>query len=451
MTIKNTLTKRLDNLLSSEIDFNEIKSISQEVHPAILSTKLTEFDAQKAFSVLEVLELEQKAEVFSHFKKPFGGEVAALYNDAELADIIELMPHDDRVDLIRLLPEERHESLLRNIEQPERDDIMKLSRYEEGTAGAVMTSDFLRVQETMSVEEAIARVRKVAKYRETIYNAYVVDEKNTLIGTISLRDLMLFNGKDKIHDVMSTEVITATVDENREHVANRLSEYDLIAIPVIDQQDKLVGIITFDDVMDVRQEEATVDFHKMGSVGLMDVSLKDASVWFLFLKRAPWLLVLVFMNIFSGAGIAYFEDTIEAVVALVFFLPLLIDSGGNAGSQASTLMVRALATGEVLIKDWFKLFGKEIFVAITIGVAMGVAVSTIGYFRAGPEVAIVVAMTMVCCVIVGSLLGMSLPFLLQKMNFDPATASAPLITSLADIAGVLMYFSIATWYLGIGA
>jgi len=311
----------------------------------------------------------------------------------------------------------------------------------------VMTSDYMVLTENMTVEEALAKIRKVAKDRETIYNAYVVHETKRLLGIVSLKDLILFAPSARISEVMFTDVIFARVDEDQEVVANRLSEYDLIALPVVDEHNRMVGIITFDDVMDVRKEEATEDFHKMGSVGLMGVSLKDASIPFLILKRVPWLLVLVFMNIFSGAGIAYFEDTIEAVVALVFFLPLLIDSGGNAGSQASTLMVRALATGEVKIRDWFKLFGKEIFVAIAIGVIMGVAVSLIGFFRAGPEVAVVVSLTMICCVLVGSLLGMSLPFLLQKFNFDPATASAPLITSLADIAGVLMYFSIATWLL----
>ncbi len=448
--MKNTLTKKLDNLLTGDNHISEIQSISKDIHPAVIASKLSEFDREKIFSVLNILGLEQQAQVFSHFKKHVARDMAALYSDAELADIIELMPHDDRVDLIRVLPMERRESLLRNIEQPDRDDILKLSRFDERTAGAEMTSDYVRVKSNLTVEEALQKVRRVAKDRETIYNVYVVDEQIRLIGIVSLRDLVLFKADQKIEDVMTTEVITARVDEDKEIVANRLSEYDLIAMPVIDSNDRLMGIITFDDVMDVRQEEATTDFHKMGSVGLMNVSLKDASVWFLFLKRAPWLLVLVFMNIFSGAGIAYFEDTIEAVVALVFFLPLLIDSGGNAGSQASTLMVRALAIGEVKIKDWFRLFGKEIFVAITIGVAMGIAVSAIGFFRAGSEVAFVVSLTMICCVLVGSLLGMSLPFLLQKMNFDPATASAPLITSLADIAGVLMYFSIATWYLGIG-
>jgi len=451
MTTKNTVLKKLDAILDLDHDQKAFMKICEEVHPALVASRLSEFDAPKIYKFLEYLEPDRKAAVFSHFRKEISRKVAALYADAELADIVEEMPHDDRVDLIRILPETRRDSLLRNIEKEDRDDILNLIRYDEHQAGAVMTSDFMRLSETMTVEEALNKIRSVAKDRETIYNAYVVDENGKLTGIVSLRDLILFNAKSLISEVMFTEVISAKVDENREIVANRLSEYDLIAIPVVDSRERLVGIITFDDVMDVRQEEATVDFHKMGSVGLMGISLRDAPVSTLFLKRVPWLLVLVFMNIFSGAGIAFFEETIEAVVALVFFLPLLIDSGGNAGSQASTLMVRALATGDVRIKDWFRLFGKEIFVAISIGIAMGIAVSLIGFYRGGMDIAVVVSVTMICCVLVGSLLGMSLPFLLQKMNFDPATASAPLITSLADIAGVLMYFSIATWYLGIGA
>lgn len=454
--MKNIYTQKLDEILGNGISETEIRAIFEEVHPAIFASRVVELPMDKAEKVLDALSLTQKASIFSHFKRNKGADFAALYSDDELADIIEYMPHDDRVDLIRAIPETRRESLLRNIEQPERDDILRLSSHPEGKVGSIMTSDFVTLNKNNTIEMALAHLKKVAPNRETIYYAYIVDENRRLEGMVSLRDMLLYNPNTLIEDVMVTDVITANVDEDREIVANRLSEYDLIAMPVIDSSDRLVGIITFDDVMDVRQEEATADFHKLGAIGhkggasLANMSLKDAPILTLVLRRSPWLLVLVFMNIFSGAGIAYFEDTIEAVVALVFFLPLLIDSGGNAGSQAATLMVRALATGDVKIKDWLRLFSKEIVVALLIGIAMAIAVSFIGFFRAGPEVAVVVSLTMTCCVLVGSVIGMSLPFLLQKFNFDPATASAPLITSIADIAGVLMYFSIATWYLGIG-
>jgi magnesium transporter len=202
-------------------------------------------------------------------------------------------------------------------------------------------------------------------------------------------------------------------------------------------------------MFDVAEQEATEDFHRVGSVGPIRTSLRDATIPFLFSKRIGWLLTLVFMNIFSGAGIAAFETTIEAVVALVFFLPLLIDSGGNAGSQSATLMVRALATGDVQMADWFRLLGKELRVALLLGVSMAAGVAAIAWFRA-PEVVVIVPATMILIVLVGSLIGMSLPFLLTRLRLDPATASAPLITSLADISGVLIYFSLASWYFSRG-
>jgi magnesium transporter len=223
-----------------------------------------------------------------------------------------------------------------------------------------------------------------------------------------------------------------------------VQHYDLDAIPVVDSEGVLLGTVTLDDVMDVAVEEVTEDFHKMGSLGAFHLSLREARPSLLYRKRAGWLVLLVVVNVFSGAAIAYFEETIQAVIALVFFLPLIIDSGGNAGAQASTLMVRALATGDVRLRDWARLFGKELAVALALGITMGFAVWGLGVWRGGSEVGIVVALSMVLVVVMGSLLGMLLPFVLSYLKLDPATASAPLITSLADIGGILIYFAVAT-------
>jgi magnesium transporter len=239
--------------------------------------------------------------------------------------------------------------------------------------------------------------------------------------------------------------LPATAD--REQAVNLIQRHDLDAVPVVDSDGVLVGIVTVDDVLDVAVEEATEDFHKVGSVGPILTSLREASISFLFRRRIVWLLALVFVNLFSGAGIEYFEETIAASLALVIFLPLLIDSAGNAGSQAATLIVRAMATGDVSLRDWFEMAGKELAVATALGLTMALAVSVLGFYRGGVDIGIVVAVTMVTVVIVGSLIGMSLPFLLTRLNLDPATASAPLVTSIADIAGVLIYFSFATWHL----
>ena len=220
-----------------------------------------------------------------------------------------------------------------------------------------------------------------------------------------------------------------------------------MAIPVTDNEKRLVGIITVDDIVDVIEEENTEDFHKMATVGKINMNVLEAGPLFLLKKRLPWLLVLIFMNIFSGVGLAYFEKTIQAVIALVFFLPLLIGSAGNSGAQSATLMIRAMAVGDVRMNDWFKLLQKEVIVASLLGLIMGFAVSIIGIFKGGTDVAVVVALAMVAVVLVGSTIGMSLPFMFSKLKIDPATASGPLVTSIADIAGIVIYFSIASWYL----
>jgi len=241
------------------------------------------------------------------------------------------------------------------------------------------------------------------------------------------------------------------VDTEQEDVARLISRYDLLAIPVLDGEDRMVGIITYDDAMDVAEEEATEDIHKSATVGKLTDGLRKSSLFTLYRKRAGWLVLLVFVNLFSGAGIAYFEDIVATYLVLIFFLPLLIGSAGNAGSQAATLMVRGMATGEVQLKDWAVMLGREIAVASALGLTMAGAVAMVAYYRGGPDIALVVALSMVSVVVVGSLVGMLLPFILGKLNFDPATASAPLVASIADVTGVLVYFSIATYILGFTA
>jgi magnesium transporter len=267
------------------------------------------------------------------------------------------------------------------------------------------------------------------------------------VGSVRLEELILAKGGERIADLMERNTHELRVDDDQEEAARRLARYDVLALPVVDADGRLVGILTHDDALDVLQDEATEDFHRVGSVGHIAGGLRAASFRTLYRKRAPWLILLVFANIFSGAGIAYFEDTIAAYVALVFFLPLLVDSAGNAGSQSATLMVRALATGDVVLRDWGGMLGRELGVALLLGITMAVAVSFIGVFRGGPEIAVVVALTMVIVVSVGSVIGMSLPFVLSRLNLDPAAASAPLVTSIADAAGVVIYFGIATAFL----
>jgi magnesium transporter len=433
---------------------HEIQNICHAMHPADLAAQFAELPLEQSVDIISMLSPDCCSQVLVHMDYDDQRDIALRLSDQKLALVIARMSSDDRVDLIQSLPEDRGETLLHLLAKTEREDIRKLCSYREGTAGAIMTSEYATLTPDLTARQAINKLRLEAPDKETIYYAYVIDSQRRVLGLISLRQLILAKPDTLMESLMRREPVMVNVNEDQEEVARKMAKYDLLAIPVTNGNDSLVGIVTFDDAHDVTEDEATEDFHRMGSISneigadsLMNISLKDASIWLMIQKRLPWLLALVFMNIFSGAGIAFFEDTIQAAVALVFFLPLLIGSGGNAGAQSGTLMVRALALGDVRIKDWFHLLGKEILIALGIGIVMGLAVSMIGIFRAGASVTVVVALTMVLNVIFGSLLGMSLPFLLTRFRMDPATASAPLITSLCDIGGVLIYFSIATWYL----
>lgn len=323
----------------------------------------------------------------------------------------------------------------------------------EETAESLMTKEFITIKKSSTVEEGITYLRQNVKDKTNIHYLYVVDEFNTLVGALSIRELLSADGNQQITDIMITQLVSLKRDQDQEHVAKIFRDTDLVSIPVVNQQHQLLGVVHVEDILDVMQQEATEDIHRMASVTTtppaLEGGLMDATVGLLYRKRIVWLVVLVFMNVFSGAGIAYYEDVIEANIALVFFLPLLVDSGGNAGAQSATLVIRAMAIGDVKIKDWFKMFTKEFSVSIAMGLTMALAVSMVGIFRGGLAIAGVVALTMALIVVVGSIIGMSLPFIFKKLNMDPATASGPLITSICDIVGVFIYFGVASAFLSL--
>ncbi|MDQ7733860.1 magnesium transporter [Halomonas sp. SpR1] len=397
-----------------------------------------------ALSLLDILSAERAANVLGYLPGESQLEVVGKLDDSQVLKLLEEMGSDERADLFNLLSEDRREALLRRMAHREREDLKRLASYEEGTAGAIMTSDYVSIASGMTVSQAMMRVRQTAPDAETVYQLYILDSDGQLIGTMSLRQLMVARPGAIVDDIMIKDVISTRVDDAQEDVARIVAKYDLLALPVIDGDDRMVGIVTHDDAMDVAESEATEDFHKGMSIGQLEDGVSRVPLWSLYRKRVTWLVLLVFANLFSGAGIAYFEETIAAQVALVFFLPLLIGSGGNAGAQAATLMVRGMATGDVGVKDWGKLLGRELLVAGSLGITMAIAVTPIGIMRGGEALAMVVAFSMVVIVLFGSLLGMCLPFVLERFKVDPATASAPLVTTLIDASGVVIYFSIAT-------
>lgn len=432
-----------DAIQSNNFDnaFAAIKSL----RPVDLADVLEELEPSLGWRLLE--RLPSRAEVFTYFEPEQQVRLAREFPRATLAALVSEMPADERTDLFKRFDQNQRDMLLPALAHAEREDIRKLSSFVEGTAGALMTSDYAMLKKDMTVAQAMAYLRDEAPDAETIYQAYVVDEQRNLLGVVSLRDLILADLNKSLQDLMTSDVVRALVTDDQEDIAKKIARYDLLALPITDEEGVLVGIVTYDDAMDVVSEEVTEDIHKSAGVSTIIGNLKDASIGLLYRKRVFWLVLLVFGNLFSGAGIAHYEDIIAANIVLVFFLPLLVDSGGNAGSQSATLMVRALATGEVVMRDWLYLIGREALVALALGCTMAAAVSVLGYVRGDEVIALVLALSMVSIVMIGCMIGMSLPFVLSKFNFDPASASAPLITSVCDAVGVVIYLFIAAHFL----
>ncbi|WOE31479.1 MULTISPECIES: magnesium transporter [unclassified Acinetobacter] len=433
-------------LLNDALEKNHISLALESVktfHAEDLSDLLTQLPLQNSQTLL--IHLTNRVDVFSCFSPEYQATLAKVMPRNVLAEIIGEMSSDKRVDVYKRLDTSQQNALLPALAQAEREDIRQLASYVEGTAGAIMSSEYATLKPNMSVEDAIKMLRTEAPDTETIYCSYVLDETRKLLGVISLKELILAQEHQVISELMTTNIVSAAVNADQDEVAKIIARYDLLALPIVDDHGVMVGIVTYDDAMDVASEEATEDFLKVGAVnGSSKFSLKSAPLFQLYTKRVYWLVILVFGSLLSGIGIAHYEDIIAEHIVLVFFLPLLVGSGGNAGSQSSTLMVRALATGDVQFKDWFYLLGRECLVALGLGLTMAVAVSLLGFYRGDEFVALVLALSMTGIVLLGCLIGMSLPFLLNKMGLDPASASAPLVTSICDAMGVLVYLFIAS-------
>lgn len=440
--------KPLIHRLIEDRNWRALRTLVAEWPPAEVSDLLLELDKPDRVLLFRALPRRIAADTFSHLESSDQNALMEELTDEETRQLLANLPPDDRTHLLEELPGEVTRQALNLLSPEDLKEARLLLGYPEESVGRLMTPDYVAVRPHWTVARAIEHIRQMGKSSETINRVYVTHEDWRLIDDIELRKFILAEPERMVEELMDNTFVSISAFADREEAIGLIRKYDQVALPVLDSEGILVGIVTVDDVLDVAEEEATEDFHKGASVGPIQQSILEASTRLLYQRRIGWLLALVFMNIFSGAGIAFFEETIAATVALVFFLPLLIDSAGNAGSQAATLVVRALATGDVEDKDYRALAVKELSVALLMGLTMALAVSFISYFRGGPDVAVVVAMTMILVVIMGSVIGMSLPFVLKRIGADPATASAPLVTSIADISGVMIYFSIANWYLG---
>jgi magnesium transporter len=445
---------------------NKNLSNSKEFSQTFSQTEEQFFDLFENWSALSTGERREKfkqlprteaEELFLSLKTHDQVELLEEASPLEKRSWVRLLAPDDVADLIQEMGTEHRDEILGLLDPQTKREVIALLAYAEDNAGGLMSSRFIRLRPDMSVDEAISYIRIQAKtHVETIYYAYVLATDQSLLGVVSFRELFASSPDKKIKEIMTTDIVKVLVDTDQEQIAKVFSSQDLMAMPVVDAHNHMVGIVTFDDVAHVLQEEATEDMHKLGAVEALDAPYLKISMLEMIKKRAGWLMVLFLGEMFTATAMGYFQSEIERAVVLALFIPLIISSGGNSGSQASTLIIRAMALGEVRLRDWWRVLGRELLT----GLALGTCLSLVGLTRIllwpareqlyGPHyilVAFTVAVSIVGVVLWGTLSGSMLPFILRRMGFDPASASAPAVATLVDVTGLVIYFTVASMFL----
>jgi len=419
--------------------------------PAEVADLIASIDEPTRVLLLRFLPRYYEAEVFAELTPGMQNDLLKELTNREVRGLLSELDPDDRTALIDEMPAEVTRRLLGLLSPVDLAETRQLLGYPEGSVGRVMTPCFVDIKADMTAAEALEHIREHGTKSETVNVLYVVDDAGKLLDEVSLRHLVLAPPEKKVEFIMDCNFVSLSGYSDQEEAVAVIRKYNYLALPIVDSAGVLIGIVTIDDLMDVAEAEVTEDFQKLGAVSVQVggegpiESVKEAAVSILFRSRIGWLVLLVLVNILSGFEMSFFTKTIEATVALVFFLPLLVGSGGNAGSQSATLLVRALATGNVKTGDALRMIVKELSVSALLGITMSLAVGGLAFYRGGVKVGIVVMITMVLIVTASSLLGLLLPFILKRFGKDPATASAPLVASIADISGILIYFSIASW------
>jgi magnesium transporter len=440
------LTAEVQPLLDRR-EWTALRQRLADVPPPELADLLFAFPKTDRALLFRVVPRPQAAEVFSYMPTDQQNALLEDLTDAETRLLLANMRPDDRTHILEELPGQATQKLLNLLRPSDLAEARTLLGYPEESIGRLMTPDYMAVRPDWTVAKALEHIRQTARGSETINTIYVTDVQWRLLDALEVRRFILADPAQTVTDIMDHTFTSASAFDDREEAVRLIQRYDLEALPVIDSDGVLLGIVTIDDVLDVAQAEATEDFHKGAAIAPVR-SYREAGVWALYRKRVVWLIALVFVNLVSSSVIAAYEEVLASTIALAFFIPLLIDSGGNTGSQSATLMVRALATGDVKLTQWLSTLGKELGVGLTLGITMGLASSLLGMFRGGPVVGLVVGLSMISIVLVANLVGILLPFLLTRFRIDPAVASSPLITTVADASGLLIYFSIAMWLLG---
>ncbi len=436
---------KLDELLAAG-KFAELRQILRDMNPVDIANELGEMDTADMIRVFRLMSGDQAAEVFAYLDANDHNASARQLTTEEARKLVEDMYLDDAVDFLDELPSDMVRNILANSKPETRVLINRFLNYPENSAGSLMTVEFVRLFETQTCREAIAYVRTSGIEKETIYTCYVVDAATHLTGIVSLREILTSKDDTLIRDIMSTDFVFATTTEDQERVALDFKKYDLIAMPVLDQESRIVGIITVDDIMDVIEAEQTEDLERLAGMQHAEKGYLDSTVWELAKNRILWLMILMVSATITASLINRYNRLLSGMVVLAAFIPMLMDTGGNSGSQASTLMVRGLATGEVGPRDWGKVVWKE----FRVGILCATILASINFLRifafqrATWQVSLVVNLTLFFTVIVAKGTGGSLPIAAKLCKVDPALMASPILTTMVDLFTLLIYFNIAT-------
>ena len=433
-----------------------VEALVSELLAADVADLLFTLEHDDAVKLFKALPPSKRIHAFEHLSVEEQEELVETVGAETLGAVLDGMSSDDRADLFRHLPEAARERLYPMLAQAERNDVKRLLEFKEGTAGSVMSTEYATIKPDMTVSEAIEHLRHVAPQRETIYVLFVLDEGRHLVGVASLRQLITAVAGSKVSQVMRKEVISAKATSDREEVARLLAKYDFLALPILDDEGRMLGIVTYDDVIDVIKAEATEDAQKLGGMEALDMPYLHTPIFTMFRKRGGWLAILFVGEMLTASAMAYFEHSIEKAVVLALFIPLIISSGGNSGSQAASLIIRALATQEVTPKDWWLVARREVASGLMLGALLGIvgfvriAVwANAGFMRPEdsehwPLLGLTILISLIGVVLWGTISGSLLPILMKRIGADPATSSTPFVATLVDVTGILIYFGIAT-------
>lgn len=434
----------IKEILNSENKDERLREYFSEMHPYDIFVLCEDLDSAEIADCIKALGSPIGIQVFEEFDDERKEDIFACFSKEWMADILEDMSPDERADFVKYLPEHKVEDILPLVARAERLDIKKLIEYEEGTAGSIMTTEYATLPPDVTAKAALEKVKLQAFDKKTIYYIYIIDPNRELIGFVSLRGILTAPSQMTIEEIMHKNIITVNVNDDKEDVANRLADYDFLAMPVVDQSNRLVGIVTADDVMDVIEEETTEDIYKYAAAGEY-IDYMKSNIFLVARQRAMWLLILIVVGSLSAFVLEQNALKLETVVALSFFIPLLLGAGGNAGTQSSTVIIRGLATEDIKIEDLMRVVKKELSVGVVIGTIMAFLGGFLAFWlNQDINLGVTVGVSMIVTVMLATTLGAFLPICFKKMNLDPALMSGPFITSIVDIASLLIYFKIAT-------